>query len=599
MSQSPTGSDGIAQARDHRSAYRQQLKHLDDLLNRGGSLSGNERNCAFLNLGPRGDATKQFATVSSVSGLDFADDGRCYALTDWDDDGDTDLWTANRTAPRVRFLQNTQRSGHHFVSFRLVGRSCNRDAIGAKVTLWLPNDGKPIARVVRAGQGFLSQSSKRLTIGLATATRIVSLNVQWPDGTRQTMHDLPVDRHYVIVQGEAAKSISDQPSRLPPMAGSTPLTPRSPTDQAAILLTSPVPLPQLTYRPLTNETDASVEFGSPVLLTLWATWCPPCLTELQSLSNRQHELRDQGVHVIALSVDQQMGSDAKTTGAKTIDAKRAPSNPRFDHRTVDLVRKIAASLDDSMTIGFATTRLLDRLQAVDDAVFSQKRPLAVPGSFLIDRSGRLAAIYRGAVSVDTLVEHVARLELSGRPRFDAALPFRGTWYQPRLQPLPIRLVAVVYSQGDLAGAANYLLQNRSALKGQSGFVPLASRIGSELARQNERDAAIAVYGAVLEQSPDELAVLNNLAWQLATHPDPDRQDADRAALLASRAARLSGYKSPTILDTLATALQAADRPDDARRVWRRALQQARRQQNTALEETLVEKLNRLSSAARR
>ena len=53
----------------------------------GRSFSGHERNCCFLNTGG------QFADISGVSGIDFADDGRGIGLTDWDHDGDLDAWS--------------------------------------------------------------------------------------------------------------------------------------------------------------------------------------------------------------------------------------------------------------------------------------------------------------------------------------------------------------------------------------------------------------------------------------------------------------------------------------------------------------------------
>ena len=64
------------------------------LLREGHSFSGHERNCVFLN-----DSGNRFSDISAVSGLDFPDDGRGVSVTDWDHDGDLDVWLANRTGP--------------------------------------------------------------------------------------------------------------------------------------------------------------------------------------------------------------------------------------------------------------------------------------------------------------------------------------------------------------------------------------------------------------------------------------------------------------------------------------------------------------------
>lgn len=43
--------------------------------------------------------------------------------------------------------------------------------------------------------------------------------------------------------------------------------------------------------------------GKVVVLNFWATWCPPCIQEMPSLSSMQAQLRDR-VNVVAVSVDE-------------------------------------------------------------------------------------------------------------------------------------------------------------------------------------------------------------------------------------------------------------------------------------------------------
>ncbi|MCA9270271.1 MAG: hypothetical protein KDA41_17440, partial [Planctomycetales bacterium] len=118
-------------------------------MRQGDSWSGHERNCAFLNLG--GDTP--LANVSHVTGVDFADDARGLAATDWDQDGDLDLWITNRTEPAVRFLRNN--TSGNWLAVRLKGVDCNRDAIGARVELRLRPSGIVLLRTLRAGDAFL------------------------------------------------------------------------------------------------------------------------------------------------------------------------------------------------------------------------------------------------------------------------------------------------------------------------------------------------------------------------------------------------------------------------------------------------------------
>lgn len=44
--------------------------------------------------------------------------------------------------------------------------------------------------------------------------------------------------------------------------------------------------------------------GKVVVVNLWATWCPPCVEETPSLEQFAEKMRDQGVVVLSVSVDQ-------------------------------------------------------------------------------------------------------------------------------------------------------------------------------------------------------------------------------------------------------------------------------------------------------
>ena len=61
------------------------------------------------------------------------------------------------------------------------------------------------------------------------------------------------------------------------------------------------------------------------------------------------------------------------------------------------------------------------------------------------------------------------------------------------------------------------------------------------------------YEKALEFEPDDSGVLNNMAWLLATSPDDELRDGRRAVALAEEACRLTEYKAPHILSTLAAS----------------------------------------------
>ena len=83
------------------------------------------------------------------------------------------------------------------------------------------------------------------------------------------------------------------------------------------------------------------------------------------------------------------------------------------------------------------------------------------------------------------------------------------------------------------------------------------------------------YERVVALRPRHVAALNSLARLLATRGDPEPPEARRAVELATRAAKLSGYKHPGVLDTLAAACAAAGQFDGAVRWQIEAIEKAR------------------------
>ena len=68
--------------------------------------------------------------------------------------------------------------------------------------------------------------------------------------------------------------------------------------------TGPKPVPELTFLDGEGNEVALADFeGDVVVLNLWATWCAPCRREMPSLDRLQAELGDDGLTVVALSLD--------------------------------------------------------------------------------------------------------------------------------------------------------------------------------------------------------------------------------------------------------------------------------------------------------
>ncbi len=102
--------------------------------------------------------------------------------------------------------------------------------------------------------------------------------------------------------------------------------------------------------------------GKVVLLNFWATWCPPCVEELPSLTRLQGRMADEPFEVLTVDV----GEEAALVRA-FLEEHRAP-----------------------------LPTLLDE----DGASFTEWRLRAVPSNFLIDAQGRIRYSYFGALEWD-------------------------------------------------------------------------------------------------------------------------------------------------------------------------------------------------------
>ena len=120
---------------------------------------------------------------------------RGAAFGDIDNDGDIDIVISNlKDAPTV--LRNDGGNASQWLGVKLIGTHCNRDAIGARVTV--VSGELTQMREVKSGSGYLSQNDLRLHFGLGATTSVDTLTVRWLCGRVQTLQNVETNQVLVI-----------------------------------------------------------------------------------------------------------------------------------------------------------------------------------------------------------------------------------------------------------------------------------------------------------------------------------------------------------------------------------------------------------------
>jgi len=145
-----------------------------------------------------------FEEVSDLSGAPVLEphSSRGCAFGDFNNDGNVDVLILNMSEP-PSLLLNQNRSGHHWLSIKLLGTRSNRSAIGARVAVTA--GGRRQVREVLSGSSYISQSDLRQHFGLGQAKSVDQIEVRWPSGLIDRLPGVDADQFIVVEEGRGIR----------------------------------------------------------------------------------------------------------------------------------------------------------------------------------------------------------------------------------------------------------------------------------------------------------------------------------------------------------------------------------------------------------
>jgi Flp pilus assembly protein TadD/peroxiredoxin len=477
--------------------YERGWNAINELIRSDATWNGYERSVLYLKTL---DGT--FSDISGVSGLDFPDDSRAFALADLDHDGRLELVLKNRTAPQLRILRNAMKDIGNAVAFRLRGIKSNRDAIGSAVTVEAA--GHRQTKYLQAGSGFLSQHTKELFFGLGTASRAVQATVLWPSGATHTYQNLPVNHRIEVVEG--SDEFRSLPFATPPPAYlHIPEAERIETSSASIdtWLIEPLIAPNFSLPDIDGKSwELRSLRGSIVLITFWAIASQTSEQHLRRL--RRYQSKVKGLRILAVNVDRP--------------------------QDISALRSYATKEEILFPTLLATEDVAGTYNIVFRYLFDRRRDLGIPTSFLVDENGLIVKVYQGVIAPERLIDDLQSMPRTPADRIRKALPFEGTLHLGAFQRNDFTYGVAFFQRGYLDQAAESFNQ---VIANKPDDPEAYYNLGTLHLRRNAFEEARRYLEQTIKLKPNYPEAWNNLGMLAAQqgHPEDAARNFKQAVLL--------------------------------------------------------------------
>ena len=131
--------------------------------------------------------------------------GRGAAVLDYDNDGDLDIIVSHvQPGTNASLLENRTENNNHWLGINVMPSTGGAPITGTKVTLFA--NGIKLHRVYQPSTGYLSYSDPRVHFGIGALTSIDYLMVEWPNGDEEIIKNINSDQYISIQKGKGVVS---------------------------------------------------------------------------------------------------------------------------------------------------------------------------------------------------------------------------------------------------------------------------------------------------------------------------------------------------------------------------------------------------------
>ena len=157
---------------------------------------------AIKNIAYKNNGEFNFTEFSDAWGFDLPTFSNGMSYGDLDNDGDLDIVINNVNMPALVYKNNSNIDENKSISFKLIGREKNKNAIGSKIIIKYGNNKQSMIENFPS-RGFQSSIPNRLHFGVGNVKEIDSAIIYWPNNKVSYHANLETNKTHEIKQEES------------------------------------------------------------------------------------------------------------------------------------------------------------------------------------------------------------------------------------------------------------------------------------------------------------------------------------------------------------------------------------------------------------